>query len=161
AVEMGRVFLCGLLMVTAIGAFSLFKCSFSRSSAYAYPALGAGASVSLVILGFAEDSPFDLHISLLIAALFGLAFAQGLSCTSRDDTFRKLQELEQEARGRTRSTRLLSQAVFNPKGVRVVLAGIGFVLAAQAVWALSQSWYFGDGLPITSIASSSEAFSKT
>lgn len=152
AVEMGRTFLCGLLIVTVISACILFGRALSRNQAYLYPAVGAGACVSLTILAFAENGLFDLWTSLLVAAVYGLAFAQSLSGTARDLESR-------DASDRASAAQRIPSAVFAFPWplTRVVLTMIGLLLAAQAALMVSQSWPFGDRLSVTSVAGSNEA----
>jgi hypothetical protein len=161
AVEMGRVFLCGVLIVVVIGACTLFKRSLSRSYTYLYPDVGAGASVTLLVLAFTQYGLFDLYASLSVAALYGLAFAQGLHGTAREISSRELQELAQEADGRMTTARPVPPTIFAPAWIRIALTVIGLLLTAQAGWMLSQGRSFGDPLPFTSVAGSNDAFSKT
>ncbi|QOZ10453.1 hypothetical protein [Bradyrhizobium sp. CCBAU 51765] len=162
AVEMGRTFLCGLLIVTMISACILFGRALSRKHAYLYPALGAGASVSLTILAFAENSLFDLYASLLIAAVYGLAFAQSLPGTARDAESMELRQLTLAAGDRaTAAQRIPSTRFASPWPLpRVALTMIGLLLAAQAAWMVSQSWPFCDRLSITPVAGSNEAWTS-
>ncbi|MGY4326397.1 hypothetical protein ACVWWG_000811 [Bradyrhizobium sp. LB7.2] len=53
-IDMGWAFLCGLVVIAMLGACILFRRSLSRGYDYVYPALGAGASIALPILAFAE-----------------------------------------------------------------------------------------------------------
>jgi len=162
AVEMGRTFLCGLLIVAVISACILFGRALSRNHAYLYPAVGAGASVSLTILAFAENSLFDLWASLLVAAVYGLAFAQSLSGTARDVESIELRQLTQEASDRTKAARRIPSTTFASPWplTRVALTVIGLLLAAQAAWMVSQSWPFGDRLAVTAVAGSNEAWAS-
>ncbi|MCK1682384.1 hypothetical protein IVA87_23975 [Bradyrhizobium sp. 147] len=159
AVEMGRTFLCGLLIVTVISACILFGRALSRNQAYLYPAVGAGACVSLTILAFAENGLFDLWTSLLVATVYGLAFAQSLSGTARDVESIKLRQPTQDASDRATAARRIHSAIFAFPWplTRVVLTMIGLLLAAQAALMVSQSWPFGDRLSDTSVAGSNEA----
>ncbi|MBR0960114.1 hypothetical protein [Bradyrhizobium japonicum] len=162
AVEMGRPFLCGLLIVTAISACILFGRALSRNHAYLYPAVGAGASVSLTMLAFAENGLFDLGASLLVAAVYGLAFAQSLSSTARDAESIELRPLTQEAGGRTTAARRTPSIIFaSPWALtRGALTMIGLLLAAQTAWIVSQSWPLGDRLSATSVSGSYEAWTS-
>ncbi|MEZ2144019.1 hypothetical protein AAE026_17315 [Bradyrhizobium sp. DN5] len=162
AVEMGRTFLCGLLIVAVISVCILFGRALSRNHAYLYPAVGAGASVSLTILAFAENSFFDLWASLLVAAVYGLAFAQSLSGTARDVESIELRQLTQEASDRTTAARRIpSTTLASPWPLaRVALTVIGLLLAAQAAWMVSPSSPFGDRLSVTSVAGSNEVWSS-
>lgn len=161
AVEMGRTFLCGLLIVTVISACILFGRALSRNHGYLYPAVGAGASISLTILAFAESSLFDLWASLLVAAVYGLAFAQSLSGTARDVKSIELRQLTQETSDRTTAARRIPSTIFACPWplTRVALTMIGLLLAAQAAL-VSQSWPFGDRLSVTSVAGSNEAWTS-
>lgn len=163
AVEMGRTFLCGLLIVTAISAYILFGRALSRNHAYIYPAVGAGASVSLTILAFAENNLFDFWASLLVAAVYGLACAQSLSGTAHDLESIELRPLTQEASDRTTAARRIPSPIFASRWplTRVALTVIGLLLAAQAAWIVSQRWPFGDRLSVTSVAGSNEAWAST
>ncbi|RXG91934.1 hypothetical protein [Bradyrhizobium zhanjiangense] len=162
AVEMGRTFLCGLLIVTVISACILFRRALSRNHAYLYPAVGAGGSVSLIILAFAENSLFDLWTSLLVAAVYGLAFAQSLSGTIRDLESVELRQLTQESSDRTTAAQRTSPAIFASPWTltRIALTMIGLLLAAQAAWMVSQSWPFGDRPSIATVAGSNEAWTS-
>jgi len=159
AVEMGRTFLCGLLIVAVISACILFARALSRNHAYLYPAVGAGASVSLTILAFAENSLFDLWASLLVAAVYGLAFAQSLSSPARDVESIELRQLMQAASDRTTAARRIpTTPIASPSPLtRVALTVSGLLLAAQAAWMVSQSWPFGDRLSVSAVAGSNEA----
>lgn len=157
AVEMGRTFLCGLLIVTIAGAFTLYKRSLSRNYDYLYPAVGAGTSVSLTMLLFIENGIFDLYASLVVAAVYGLAFAQSLSGAVRGIWPGKPQELAQEAGDRSSLARPIPSATFTSARIRAALMVIGLLLTAQAAWILSQSWHFGDRLLGAAAANSHEA----
>ncbi|WP_407119877.1 hypothetical protein [Bradyrhizobium sp. STM 3561] len=136
AIEMGRAFLCGLLVVTLVGACTLFKRSLSRGYDYVYAALGAGASVALPILAFAEDGVLNFGVSLLIAALYGLAFGQSLSS----------QQLLENASARQSTGWRAHLATAHKSWARLVLASFGMLLIAQAAWMISQWWYSGDSI---------------
>ncbi|RTE91980.1 hypothetical protein [Bradyrhizobium sp. LVM 105] len=162
AVEMGRTFLCGLLIVTVMSACMLFGRALSRNHSYLYPAVGAGASVSLTILAFAENSLLDLWASLLVAAVFGLAFAQSLSGKARDVETIELRP-PTEASAQTTAARRIPWPVFASRWppTRVALTMIGLLLAAQTGWIVSQRWPFSDRLSVTSVAGSNEALAST
>lgn len=157
AVEMGRAFLCGLLIVMIIGAITLYKRSLSRSYGYLYPAIGAGTSVSLTMLIFAENGILNLYASLLVAVVYGLAFAQSLSGSVREISPERLGELAHEAGERISLARPVAAATFTSATMRVALTVIGLILTAQAAWILSQSWNFGDRLSVALAAGSHKA----
>jgi hypothetical protein len=147
AIEMGRAFLCGLLVVTVVGACTLFKRSLSRGYDYVYAAVGAGASVSLPILAFAEDGVLDFGVSLLVAALYGLAFGQSLSS----------QQLLESASGQYSTGWRARLAAFQKGWARLALASVGIVLITQAAWLISQWWYLGGSLSTIQAAISNGA----
>ncbi|MDA9503443.1 hypothetical protein XI09_01015 [Bradyrhizobium sp. CCBAU 11386] len=135
AIEMGHAFLCGLLIVTVVGACTLFKRSLSRGYDYLFPAVGAGASVSLLILAFAKDGILNLSVSLLVAALYGLAFGQSLA----------LQEFPEAVTGKHSLGWRGYSAAFRNNWARIALVSVGVVLIAQAAWLTSHWWPFGAG----------------
>lgn len=79
AVEMGRPFLWGLVILASIGAGSLFKRALTRGRDYLYPASGAGCVVALLVSSFANAGIFGLAASLLTGVVCGLALAQSRS----------------------------------------------------------------------------------
>jgi hypothetical protein len=162
AVEMGQTFLCLLLIATVLGTYTLLKCSLSRSYGYLFPAIGVGTSVSLLILAFVGDPLFDLYASLLVAALYGLAFAQSLPGTARENVSWEQNELPQDANDKitTKTARPTHTVNFSPALIRIALTAIGLVLAAQTAWVFSQSWHFGHGLSFAPIARLNDLFSK-
>lgn len=157
AVGMGQPFIGGLLVVAMLCAFTLFRRSLSRSSDYIYPAVGAAASVSLPILALAEGGMTDLPASLLVAAVYGLAFGQSRSSGAREITSSQAQALSNRGNGRSLTGRPGLSTAFQENNiwVRIALMSIGIVLAAQAAWILSRPWwYFGDGVSIESAVDS-------
>ncbi|WP_091953829.1 hypothetical protein [Bradyrhizobium shewense] len=147
AIEMGRAFLCGLLIFTMVAACTLFKRSLSRGYDYVFPAAGAGASISLLILPFGEDGMLEVSVSLLIAALYGLAFGQSLAS----------QDFPEVVIGkRSRGWSGYSAALRN-SWTRIALGAVGAVLIAQAAWLTSQWWHFGAGLSTVGATVASDA----
>lgn len=79
AVEMGRPFFWGLIILALIGAGSLFKRALIRGRDYYYSAAGAGCVVALLVSSFANAGIFGLAASLLTSVICGLALAQSKS----------------------------------------------------------------------------------
>ena len=168
AIGMGWVFLCGLIVVAVMGAFILFRRSMSRDQDYLYGAVGAGATVSLLIIAFAENGILDLGASLLIGALYGLACGQSISDNQADFPHSALgQDLTPlparnirigdreyilhpsqgiSAGGDVRDTRSgpALAASFDGRWARIALACLGVILLAQAAWMLSADWRLHD-----------------
>jgi hypothetical protein len=84
AIEMGRPFLWTCVIVTLIGALTLFRRALLRGRDYVYSSAGAGCIIALVILLFANDGILGLTTSLMISVVCGLAFAQSKSASDRD-----------------------------------------------------------------------------
>ncbi|MCK1735563.1 hypothetical protein IVA79_16630 [Bradyrhizobium sp. 138] len=151
AIEMGRPFLYGVLIVAVLGAGALLRCSLRRRHDYVYAAAGAGAAASLVMLALVEDGILEFGASLLAAALFGLAVGQ----RQRDTGAATVQ---------SRSTRPIggpdspgpacasrrSDGIGNV-AMRIGLGSIAVALIAQTVWLLAQPSYPG-GLPVEALA---------
>ncbi|SPP93889.1 hypothetical protein [Bradyrhizobium vignae] len=143
AIEMGRPFLYGLLMLAVLGAAALLRCSLRRRRDYVYAAIGSGAAAALALLALVEDGILQFGASLLAAAMFGLAVAQSQSDTAT-------------AALPSQSTRLVSEPD-NPRptcaptrtygianaSMRIGLGFIAVVLIAQTVRLLAQPSYPG------------------
>jgi hypothetical protein len=84
AIEMGRPFLWTCVIVTLIGALTLFRRALLRGRDYIYSSAGAGSIIALVILLFANDGVLGLTTSLMISVVCGLAFAQSKSANNSD-----------------------------------------------------------------------------
>ncbi|MDA9409894.1 hypothetical protein [Bradyrhizobium sp. CCBAU 45384] len=144
AVEMGRTFLCGLLIVTVLGACILFRRSLLRSQDYAYAAIGSGAAVSLAMLALIDGGILDLGESLLAAVLFGVAFAQSQS--SSEIPYARS---GQPANGANDQAAMSQPARLSTSGsapVRLALGSIAVVLMAQSAWLLSERSHLGGSL---------------
>lgn len=143
AIEMGRPFLYGLLVIAVLGAAALLRCSLRRGHDYIYAALGSGASASLAVLFLVENGILEFGASLLAAALFGLAIAR----SQRDTGEATLLPLSTRAvRGPdspgptcvpTRSYSIGNAAM------RIGLGSIAAALIAQTVWLLAHPSYPG------------------
>ncbi|MET3332215.1 MULTISPECIES: hypothetical protein [Bradyrhizobium] len=142
-IDMGWAFLCGLVIIAMLGACILVRRSLSRAYDYVYPALGAGASMALTMLAFADHGILGLGASLLVAAIFGLAFAQSLPGAGRD---------AMSAEWKASSERMAGPAPASPPKFassltaiwpRAALMLLGIALIMQAVWMVPPEWYLG------------------
>lgn len=138
AIEMGRAFLGALLFTAAISACMLFRLSLLRGQDYVYAATGAGASVSLAMLVFAEDGILGLGASLLAAALYGLAVGQSQSSTASEAVH--VGALQSVGGANAQSMRL----VHTTRWVRLELSCVAVALIAAAMWLLTHRSYLGD-----------------
>lgn len=150
AVDMGRWFLCALLIIVVLGACTLAKRSLSRRHDYVYAAVGAAASVSLAILAFSVGGLLDLGASLLVAGLYGLAFGQSLSNAARKLTSPEAQEQLMEFDGQRQQARPALPTTFGGSWSRIALLSLALVLLTQLAWVLSDRWNFGDESSIAS-----------
>jgi hypothetical protein len=156
AIEMGHPFLYGLLIVAAVSAAALLRCSLRRRRDYVYAAIGSGAAAALAMLTLVEDGILEFGASLLAAAVFGLAIAQ-----SQRDTG--------TAASPSQSTRSVSEpdrpgptcaptrtfAIGNAS-MRIGLGFVAVVLIAQTAWLFAQPSY-PRGLPIEALAANQAA----
>ncbi|OSI60596.1 hypothetical protein BSZ21_34560 [Bradyrhizobium canariense] len=149
-VDMGWAFLCGLVVVAMLGACILIRRSLSRAYDYVYPALGAGASITLTILAFADHGILDLGASLLIAAVFGLAFGQSVPGAGRDVISPGSEEASNWTAGPAPASRSSFASALVTAWLRVALMVLGIALLVPAVWMVLPAWYFGghSSLPI-------------
>ncbi|BBO05397.1 MULTISPECIES: hypothetical protein [Bradyrhizobium] len=150
AIEMGRPFLYGVLIVAVVGAGALLRCSLRRRHDYVYAAIGAGAATSLVVLALVEDGILEFGASLLAAALFGLAVAQSQrdtgAVTEQSRSARPVVGLDSPGPA---CAPIRSYGIGNAS-MRVGLGTIAVALIAQTVWLLAQPSYPG-GLPVEAL----------
>jgi hypothetical protein len=154
AVEMGRAFLCGVIIVTLFGAYTLFRRSLSRGYDYVYAGVGAGALVSLLIMAFVNGGILDLGASLLTAMLCGLAFAQSLSGRTRNVTSFELHEPPKPADGSPGGSRSALSIFSGKTWPRIAMALYALLLTTQAVWILSAETHSHDRFSIAENAAS-------
>ncbi|MHC4046630.1 hypothetical protein [Bradyrhizobium sp. 23AC] len=151
AIEMGRPFLYGVLIVAVVGAGALLRCSLRRRHDYVYAAIGAGAATSLVVLALVEDGILEFGASLLAAALFGLAVAQSQrdtgAVTEQSRSTRPVVGLDSPGLA---CAPIRSYGIGNAS-MRIGLGSIAVALIAQTVWLLAQPSYPG-GLPVEALA---------
>lgn len=79
AIEMGRPFLWGLVILALIGAWSLTRRALMRGREHVYAGVGAGCIVALLVSSFANAGILGLAASVLASAVLGLALAQSRS----------------------------------------------------------------------------------
>lgn len=142
-VDMGWAFLCGLVAVAMLGACILIRRSLSRTYDYVYPALGAGASITLTILAFGDHGILGFGASLLIAAVFGLAFGQSVPGAGRDAISPGSKEASDWMAGPTPASRPRFASALVTAWPRVALMVLGIALFAQAIWMALPAWYLG------------------
>ena len=151
AIEMGRPFLYGVLIVAMLGAGALLRCSLRRRHDYVYAAIGAGAAASLVVLALVEDGILEFGASLLAAALFGLAVAQSQrdkgAATVQSRSTRPVTGLDSPGLA---GVPIRSYGIGNAS-MRIGLGCVAVALIAQTVWLLAQPSYPG-GLPVDALA---------
>lgn len=144
AIEMGRPFLYGLMIITALGAAALLGRSLRRGYDYVYAAIGSGAAVSLTILAFVEDGILEFGTSLLAAAVFGLAVAQSQPNTGSATLQSRSSPSASGANGPD-PTRLPARSyAFRNVAMRTGLGFVAVTLIAQTVWLLTRPPYLGD-----------------
>ncbi|MBR0830974.1 hypothetical protein JQ596_36255 [Bradyrhizobium manausense] len=142
-IDMGWAFLCGLAIVAMLGACILIRRSLSRAYDYVYPALGAGASIALTILAFADHGILGFGASLLVAALFGLAFGQSVPGSGRDAISLESKEASDWMASPTPASRPRFASAFATIWPRVALMVLGIALTMQAIWMILPEWYLG------------------
>lgn len=145
-VEMGRIFLCGLLIIAVLGACTLLRRSLLRGHDYTYAAIGSGAAVSLAVVALMDDSILNFDTSLLTAALFGLAFAQSQSTTASETWPSRSAQAANSVIGREPIAQPARSNSFGNVPVRLAFGLVGVILIAQTVWMLTQRSHLGGSL---------------
>lgn len=154
AIEMGRTFLVGLLIVAVLVAATLFSRSLLRGYDYVYAATGAAASVAMAVLALVEDGILDFGASLLAAVLYGLAFAQSPPSTAGEITY---SGSPNGANNRDSTGLPMRAGASGSASTRLALGALAIVLVAQSAWLLTDRRYQGS-LPIGSPAISDSLF---
>ena len=152
AIEMGPLFLYGLIIATLLGAWILFSRALSRGHDYVYSAAGSGALLSSLVVAFANGSILNLGETLVMAILLGLAFAQSISGTARETASLPLPaslDAVHEGPQRFPSAPL---PIFDRMTPRLSLALLGLLLLNQAIWILLAQGYSHKNLWTTSDA---------
>lgn len=142
-IDMGWVFLCSVLIVAMLGAGVLIWRSLSRAHDYIYPALGAAASIALMVLAFADHGVLGLGASLSVAVLFGLAFGQSVPGAGRDPQFLEPKEASNRAADPVPASYPKFASALVIVWPRVVLMVLGITLIMQALWMVFPEWYLG------------------
>ncbi|MBR0906422.1 hypothetical protein JQ588_27560 [Bradyrhizobium liaoningense] len=156
-IDMGWVFLCGVLVVAVLGAVVLIRRSLSRAHDYVYPALGAAASIALIILAFADHGVLGLGASLSAAVLFGLAFGQSTPGAGRDAQSLELKEASDRVAGPFPASYSRFASALVTAWPRVTLMVLGITLAVQALWMVLPEWYLGGRSSSSTVASTATA----
>lgn len=157
-IDMGWAFLCGLVVIAMLGACILIRRSLSRGYDYVYPALGAGASIALPILAFADHGILGLGASLLVAALFGLAFGQSVPGTSREVISLESTEASDWMAGPVPASRPRLASAFVTLWPRVALMVLGIALIMQTIWMVLPGWYLGGQSSLSAAVSAAAAW---
>lgn len=142
-IDMGRVFLCGLVVVAILGACILIRRSLSRTYDYVFPALGAGASIAVTMLAFSDHGILGLGASLLVAALFGLAFGQSVPGAGRDVISSESKAASDRIAAQAPASRRRFAPAFVTMWPRVTLMVLGIALMMQAVWMALPELFLG------------------
>ncbi|KYH01016.1 hypothetical protein [Bradyrhizobium sp. DOA1] len=152
-IDMGWVFLCGVLIVAMLGAGVLIWRSLSRVHDYSYPALGAAASIALMILAFADHGVLGLGASLSAAVLFGLAFGQSIPGAGRDALSLESKEAPDRAADPVPASYPKFASALVAAWPRVTLMVLGITLMMQALWMVVPEWYLGGRPSLSKIVS--------
>ena len=142
-IDMGWVFLCGVLICAMLGAGVLIWRSLLRAHDYIYPALGAAASIALMILAFADHGVLGLGASLSAAVLFGLAFGQSGPVAGRDALSLEAKEAPDQATDPVPASYPKFASALVTAWPRVTLMVLGITLLMQALWMVFPEWYLG------------------
>lgn len=157
-IDMGWPFFCGLVVIAMLGACILIKRSLSRAYDYIYPALGAGASIALTILAFADHGILGLGASLSVAALFGLAFGQSVASAGHDAPSWEAKEASYRAAEPVPAPGSKFASVFATVWPRVALVVLGITLNMQALWMIFPEWSLGGQFSLSSAVSTAAAW---
>ncbi|MHB0768989.1 hypothetical protein [Bradyrhizobium sp. 5.13L] len=157
-IDMGWPFFCGLVVIAMLGACILIKRSLSRAYDYVYPALGAGASIALTILAFADHGVLGLGASLSVAVLFGLAFGQSIGSAGHDALSWESKEASDRAADPVPAPSPKFASAFVTVWPRVALVALGITLNMQALWMIFPEWYLGGRLSLSTAVSTAAAW---
>ncbi|WP_275173782.1 hypothetical protein [Bradyrhizobium sp. CSS354] len=159
-IDMGWAFLCGVVAIAMLAACILIRRSLSRAYDYVYPALGAGASIALTILAFADHGILSLGASLLVAALFGLAFGQSVSGAGREAMSLESKEASDRMAGPVPASRPRLAPAFVTLWPRVALAVLGIALIIPTIWMILPGWYLGGQSSLAAAISAAAGWSN-
>lgn len=133
AIEMGRPFFWGLVILALISAWMLLQRALTRGRDYFYPAAGAGCMVAILICSLATPGTFSLLPSLFISVVFGLALGQSKSWSASDSNTSGL-TIPAEMQDSSAS-----------KWLRIGLLAFAPVLAVQGIWIILAEYYHPHG----------------
>ncbi|UPJ60685.1 hypothetical protein [Bradyrhizobium sp. 192] len=159
-IDMGWAFLCALLIASMLGACILIGRSLSRAHDYVYPALGAGASIALTILAFADHGILGLGASLSIATLFGLAFGQSVPGACRNALSLESKDSSDRAPGPAPAPRSKFASAYVTAWPRITLMVLGSTLIIQTLWMVFPEWYRGGQSSLSTAAAWLDRISK-
>ena len=157
-IDMGWAFLFGVLVVATLGACVLIRRSLSQAYDYVYPALGAAASIALMILAFADHGILGFGASLSVAVLFGLAFGQSIPGAGRDALSLESKEASDRAAGPAPASRPKFASVLATAWPRATLMVLGITLIMQALWMVFPEWPLGGQSPLSTAVSTTAAW---
>lgn len=136
AVEMGRPFFWGLVILAIAGACVLFRRALLRGRDYYYAACGAGCIIAVLIASFASAGISNLAASILASAVLGMAFAQSKRSGNSDEieipVSSGTRSIEQAGYGRSAPAQMRFRA-----GLLIFSA----VLASLSVWVIAAEYY--------------------
>ncbi|WP_407118048.1 hypothetical protein [Bradyrhizobium sp. LMG 9283] len=157
-IDMGRAFLCGLVVIAMLAACILIRRSLSRTYDYVFPALGAGASIAVTILAFADHGILGLGASLLVAALFGLSFGQSVPGAGRDAIPSESNETSDRIAVQASASRRRFASASVAMWPRATLTVLGIALIMQAVWMVLPELFLGGRSSLSSVVSTAAAW---
>lgn len=164
-IDMGWAFLCAVVVAALLCASVLIRRALSRAYDYVFPALGAGALIAVTILAFSDHGILGLGASLLVAALFGLAFGQSLSDAGRDAISSGPKATSDQIAVQAPAPRRTLTPTVVAIWPRVSLMVLGIVLIVEAAWMALPERYLGarSSLPavLSTAAAGPSAMSKT
>lgn len=156
-IDMGWAFLCGLVVLAILSACILIRRSLSRTYDYVFPALGAGAAIAVPILAFSDHGILGLGASLLVAALFGLAFGQSVPGAGHDVISLESKEAFGRMAIQAPASRRTFESAFVAVWPRVTLMVVGIALIMQAVWMVLPELYLGGRSSLLSVVPTAAA----
>jgi len=138
ALEMGRPFLYGLIILAVFAAYVLFRKALLRGRDYYYAGCGAGSMIAMLVASFANASLLGLAASLLTASVLGMAYAQSKRSGHANGNDIPVQpvalSIEQTRYAASRSTP--TQTWF-----RSGLLAFSIVLASLSAWIIVPEYY--------------------
>lgn len=138
AVEMGRPFLYGLIILAVFAAYVLFRKALLRGRDYYYAGCGAGCIIAMLIATFANAGLVGLAAALLTASVLGMAFAQSKRSGNADGNDIPVQ---QAALSIEQTRYAAGQSPLTQTWFRLGLVAFSIVLASLSVWIIVAEYY--------------------